>query len=163
MHIEDPDVRGPHDARIRGPLLLDGERALLGMRAAIRLGERRHHGIGQQEGGVPRDEIADIERLAEEGRVVVGAIVVGDVELVKAPVELREEHRGATDTDPLGLGADPEDGIRGDDDELGARRGRRDIGAGEQPRRDEGEDPSHAPRARAATPSINRATSSSVV
>jgi len=90
MHIEDPDVGGPHDAGIRGALLFDREGALLWVRTPVRLGEREHHGVAQQEGRVPRDEIARVEVLAEEGRVVVGAIVVGDVELVEAAVELRQ-------------------------------------------------------------------------
>jgi hypothetical protein len=74
---------------------------------------------------VAAEQVAPIELEADEERVLVRAIVVGEKNLVIPAVELGQRDRCAANANAARIGVDPEGGVLGGDEKLRRRRGRR--------------------------------------
>jgi len=94
------------------------------MGSTVSAGDARHGRVGEDHGAVAGDQVAPVQPLAQEQRVLVREIIVGSVQLVEAPVVARERERCAADSSPAAVGRDPERRVGVAHQELAARQAR---------------------------------------
>src|SRR3954468_9506179 len=78
------------------------------MGEAVLAGDARHDRILEDDGRVAMLEIASIDAKADEQRIGIRAIVIGDEDLVEAAIVARQRERRATSTNLRARGRDPE-------------------------------------------------------
>ena len=115
--------------RIRYAFFIGAEGVFVRMRPRVDGRDVRHRRIGEQHGAVTSDEVAAIESLADEERVVIRLVLVRRVKLEESLVVAGENERNTTEVDGAASGVDPERGVGAAQQELGARWGR-DAGRG---------------------------------
>ena len=78
------------------------------MQASVLPGQMRHERVGEDEKRVTGKQVAAVDALPHEIGVLVGEILIHDVELVEAAIHARELQRGAADVETPGTARDPE-------------------------------------------------------
>ncbi|HEY2162558.1 MAG TPA: hypothetical protein VGH04_01145 [Gemmatimonadaceae bacterium] len=121
-HVEDVELGGRLLAWILFAVFVGRQGFLVRMRTRIRRRHSRHHGVREDEGAVAGEEIAAIQELADEQRVVVGPVVVAAVDLVPSAAVARQHERLAADLRAPFHRGDPVGRVAADDEELGTRR-----------------------------------------
>src|SRR5690348_6641076 len=91
------------------------------MRAGVLLGDARNDGVREHLHAVPGGNVALVQSLTDELRVVIRTIVVRLVELVESPVVARERQRCAAHASLTRTGNDPERRVFTAEQELGGR------------------------------------------
>jgi len=121
-HVQNIELGGRLLARIGFAVFIGREGFLVRMRARIRRGHSRHDRVRENERTVAGEEIAAIQELADEQRVVVGFVVVGAVDLVPSAAVARHHERLAADLRASLHGRNPIRRVAADDEKLCARR-----------------------------------------
>lgn len=96
IDVEDVDLGGRLRRWIRFAFVVGPEWPLVGMRARVRVGDARNDRVGEHQRAVAAEQIASIETLTDQKRVVVRPIVVGAVDLEEASVEAGQHERRAS-------------------------------------------------------------------
>ena len=91
--VEHVDLSRDGGAWICLAFVVGAEGVLVGVRAGILVGDARDDRIGEDLHAVAGGDVATVEPLTDELRVVIRAIVVRLVELVESPVVTRERER----------------------------------------------------------------------
>jgi hypothetical protein len=115
-------IRGHRPQRLVARLVVRPERLILGMEATVHPGQLRDDGVLEEEQRVARDEVAPVHLLADQHRVLVRAVVVGDVQFVESATRGRELQRGAAQTDLSAGARDPVRRVARREDEVRGRR-----------------------------------------
>ncbi len=124
-HVEQLGFGRRRGRRVVRGVLVGAERLLVGVRRAVRVRDRGDRRILEQQRRVPANEVASEDALADDHRVVVRAIVVGDVHLVKPAVEAGQQQPRPPHMDGPVVAAHPERRVAGIDQETAVRRGGR--------------------------------------
>ncbi len=125
VHVEQRDVRRRHHHRVVGHRVVGTERILVGVRGGVGVRDSIHQRVGEHGRGVVGDQVARIDELPHQQRVVVRTVVVGHVQLVEpAPISRQHERRPAHPR-PVGAVGDPVGRVARHEQELrgGWRRG----------------------------------------
>ena len=95
VHLGEVDRRGDPPEWIVARLLVRLHADVLRMQPRVALGQARHDGVLVDEQRVPGDQIAPVDALTDEHRVLVRPVVVGDIQLVEASIDPGELERRA--------------------------------------------------------------------
>ncbi|HXT18698.1 MAG TPA: hypothetical protein VN706_23930 [Gemmatimonadaceae bacterium] len=121
-HLEDIELGRCAGAGIGLAVLVRIQRPLVGVRTSVRLRDARHRRVGEHQQAVAGREVAAKNALAQEERVVVREILVGDIQLEELALVARECERNAANVRArLCPGRDPVRRIAAAHEELRAR------------------------------------------
>ena len=123
-HVEHVDLGRRLRARVRFAVLVRSERLLVGMRVRVFSRHARHDRVGEHRDAVIGSEVAPVQPLADEERVVVRVIVVGGVQLEPSGAEPGEHDRHSTNARLSARRRHPECRVDTLEQELGAWRRR---------------------------------------
>jgi hypothetical protein len=119
--VEEADLRGRLDDGMLAHILFGRDAGVIGMLLAIPLLDRCGGGVLEDRDGVAGLQVSSENSLAYDEGLVMRAIVVGNVDLVKASAQPGELKRRAPDLEPPVLAAYPEARVASGDEELRPR------------------------------------------
>ena len=124
-HIQQLDVTGRDRMRVVAPILIVAQSPLVRMLGRVLTRDIGDSLVLEDLDGITRHQVAAIDPLANEQRVVVRPIVISNVELVESALHVREGERRPPDPKAPVHRADPEGRIPGGHQEV---RGGRTAG-----------------------------------
>ena len=135
--VEQLDLCRDLDDRMLADIFLGCHARVGGMLVAIPPFDGGGGRVLEDRDRIAGEEVAAEDALADDERLVMRSVVIGDVNLVKAPLESRELERRAADLQPSVLASHPEARVACRNEELGLRRGDALRPAGHEPEDEE--------------------------
>ena len=123
VHGEKLELGGGFGGRVFGPVFVGIERTVRGMRARVLAGKPRYDAILEYQRRVAPHEIATVDTLSNEERVLIRSVVVREEDLVIASSDQRYGEGSPTEAYAGVAAPHPEGGVLCRDEELGRRRG----------------------------------------